>query len=644
MVDRSRVPDELTLESYGGEVGLWERATSTPDDEMPRLIEVLTDNWPLLTDQRRAEEIVLSYLTRTPSPNALGETIDAVLGSEPAAEALGGQVATILLDRAHDRSSGQAADLAARALEGAVRLALAELVSDAERYAMLAQLLRIEGDSPLYGTRVSRLLSIAYEHWSVEGARDALTRLIEVPGVEGDAAFSMAMIEIADALGAETEDELLAQLAGARTWLDRARRWDEERSDAELYLIAIEGVLGFATKSPVDEQRTLAGRIGELLTQRHLDHLGMRPTWASARLDAEQEWWRLVDLLVSAHEPLEEESWITPVETAVQVLAAYRASRTIRPAFGRGHEGVYQAVAPRFRSAFIQHAGLRRHLSDAVRLDLLPGTTSEAARALLAETEDTRSPPDSDPDIRYPLLMRAIGRGVDNGQLTDFAAGSSGVLDALEGYLADRQRHDAQAGVPQVEVVHQRVSSALSGCDDYQGTGAIEVDELLLELLHFLWSRMTVQRDALSRLAYLEPFALETPPHEREMARDLYEYLGPNLRRARPQMEVRDIAGGRVDVLVSYGQSQYVIECKRELGSASPETIDAYVPQVAQYQATARLVAFLMVLDLGRSGPLPVYRECVWTREMVSVQDRGLSRRIVVIRVPGNQAQPSSLR
>ena len=76
----------------------------------------------------------------------------------------------------------------------------------------------------------------------------------------------------------------------------------------------------------------------------------------------------------------------------------------------------------------------------------------------------------------------------------------------------------------------------------------------------------------------------------------------------------------------------------------SRDAIDAYLPQVAQYQANARLVAFLVVLDLGRAGPLPVYRECVWEREIPGTGEASLNRRVIVVRVPGNRALPSSLR
>lgn len=61
--------------------------------------------------------------------------------------------------------------------------------------------------------------------------------------------------------------------------------------------------------------------------------------------------------------------------------------------------------------------------------------------------------------------------------------------------------------------------------------------------------------------------------------------------------EVIDKAGGRTDILVSFGAVQFNVECKIEEDDASETALRQYVAQAAEYQNTNAGFAILLALD-----------------------------------------------
>jgi len=108
--------------------------------------------------------------------------------------------------------------------------------------------------------------------------------------------------------------------------------------------------------------------------------------------------------------------------------------------------------------------------------------------------------------------------------------------------------------------------------------------------------------------------------------------------------EVREIAGGRVDVHISIGPMEFSVECKRELANSERGHLEAtYAPQGAAYSVTSPPFGIVLILDLTeRPGPLPHFMDLSWTYK-TRPQGSRIDRHLVFVVVPGNRSDPSAM-
>ncbi|MEU9397973.1 hypothetical protein AB0D86_49410 [Streptomyces sp. NPDC048324] len=108
--------------------------------------------------------------------------------------------------------------------------------------------------------------------------------------------------------------------------------------------------------------------------------------------------------------------------------------------------------------------------------------------------------------------------------------------------------------------------------------------------------------------------------------------------------EVIDKAGGRTDILVSFGAVQFNVECKIEEDDASEHALRQYVAQAAEYQNTNAGFAILLALDktIGAEGAANVFSS-IWI-EPVRRPGEPEPCLVVIIRVPGGRENPNQLR
>ncbi|MET7636859.1 hypothetical protein [Streptomyces sp. NPDC005078] len=108
--------------------------------------------------------------------------------------------------------------------------------------------------------------------------------------------------------------------------------------------------------------------------------------------------------------------------------------------------------------------------------------------------------------------------------------------------------------------------------------------------------------------------------------------------------EVIDSAGGRTDILVSFGSVHFNVECKIEENDASEGALRHYVAQAAEYQNTNAGFAILLALDktVDAEGAVNLF-DSIWIEP---VQRPGESEPclVVIIRVPGGRENPNLLR
>jgi hypothetical protein len=320
-------------------------------------------------------------------------------------------------------------------------------------------------------------------------------------------------------------------------------------------------------------------------------------------------------------------------------MDAYQASRCVRlwkwePDEGRALEVL---LAPAIDDAFIRTAGIRQHL-----LDLTPQLApaqQQAAMALIARLGTPPARPiDSDP-LRWPHLAKL---GI---QLSPDSTDSS-LLDAIEARLADRDAERTWDSDPALDRMLEAIRRELSSCEDFRGDVAEQFSDLVLRTLRFLRSRQQAGPSSFGgRARYLFAWGKdEKPPLEDVLATDYFQFLEATGSGGGLHSEVRDLGGGRVDVLVHYGTHLFTAELKREFDDASRDSLRSYLGQAGSYQGTGVRLGLLLVLDLTPKPSYPGHlSRNAWVEVLPPVVPDDLHRFVVVVRIPANRRVPSDM-
>src|SRR5258706_8630677 len=109
-------------------------------------------------------------------------------------------------------------------------------------------------------------------------------------------------------------------------------------------------------------------------------------------------------------------------------------------------------------------------------------------------------------------------------------------------------------------------------------------------------------------------------------------------------VEVKAVSGGRPDVVFSRSGDRFVVEVKRELEDASPESLfRSYGGQAEEYQNTSLRLGGLLVLDLTRRDGTAIHLRDAVTIRSVRRADESAERLLFLFRVPGRRMRPSAL-
>jgi len=184
------------------------------------------------------------------------------------------------------------------------------------------------------------------------------------------------------------------------------------------------------------------------------------------------------------------------------------------------------------------------------------------------------------------------------------------------------------------ERIFDAMRAAVAADRDYNEPVSSRFDRLLLLLIKFVRSRTD---DVGSVRRYLSAFRKRSDaPVERALQLDLFDYL---IGHGYVDMEKTSVSAGRADLYVPEIGYRFVIEVKRLLDDWETE-IPPFLGQTAAYQQTDVRLGVLAVLDLtSRPAGTPHLEQCFDARTR-SFPD-GDSRRVVVVRVPGNRTVPS---
>jgi hypothetical protein len=613
-------------------------------------------------------DAVITGLAEQRSLLALTDAVDELLASESFVRAHGASLQDSLL--AGERATRQTHPLvAAGFLEGALRVAITEAGNPLTVLATLA------ADDPMsvepgYAERLPRLIGVALDHWSGQSVvadrlRQTLRALRAVPSAAADAAFECGIESLRRAAAASTSDAS-ALLFAARREFASAESAEEARDDAALYGAGVDALVAF-TRHDSDALVSARIAVGRLLERRErLLHGTHQPQWRRGRRRAELAWQRFGLILDKATGRLQEPAWLSVWEALDDILDAYALDRAVDPVPGHaGGTGFPTLIRPVVEGSIARERvllALLRRAAEAARCSPKPVAQLPRLQALLdridalagagrndsldagtARSRDAGTAAGSQRQARErlvtmaPTLLASLGEH-QAGRLA--AALDDDLLRLVEGVAYTEAVARSLAGDPTVDAILDQLTERLTGCRDYIGQTRRCFDLLLREMVLFLTVRHDVQRSR--TLEYLKPFTTR-PPKEALLQDDFANWLRTGHLAGRIDLEVPNVATGRVDVKVSFGSTRFFVEVKRELRDASPAALErSYAPQAADYSGTSATLGLLLVLDLTkhRDGVRHV-SECAWVttkRPAGSEVDRYLVVGVVV----GNRSTPSA--
>lgn len=592
-------------------------------------------------------------LAQQTSVLALQESVDALLGGSAAADA-GPALHTAMLTGLDD-AVGITPSLAAARLEAAARVALAKL---ARPYLVLDRLAAPPDElAEDYLDPLPRLVGIALEKWGsddevAQPLIDVLAALTATP-VEGDALHELACRQMRRALSAPDMPAATEGLARAAAMFAQAQEVDEDRDDSAAYQLACEAVIAFA-RADWTGVATSTEALTNVLSRRGAWHLGAHlPAWRAGARDAETAWLAFVLDLRQAADRLREDSWLDARAAAGQLAAVYEAERVIDPA-----PGLLAAIRPTIAATVAGNAVLLGQLERMVDHDLAGGKSvlPPAAAAVLVAARAARAGSTADPTSPATDRDAALGRilrlapsllafGDDICQHLAATLDDDALRDA-EGIAASLGRHQPPHST--LKRMRDSIVTSLEVNPRFTGETRAAVIALLERTLTFLLDRYDRGGPLMKGMKNIisVPAKGASLPVEADLQWEFYVWLaGPWEFAGRVHAEVSDIAIGRADVTVRFGDVELVTEVKRELADSTPRALERnYLGQAAAYSGSGEPFSQLLVLDLtDHSAGVRTLPDLAWVAEHRADPEASPQHTVVAV-VVGNRPTPRNVK
>ncbi len=621
----------LTIASLGGMAVLMAQAKSLVASPFLDVLAELAC-CALSDEAMEMDSLLLEGFASCQDPCAIRAAADIVICDPPVRQRVSARLAAILEQRIETQNNDKQALIAAYALEALFRLALVSCIT---KFIPLKILACIKPEiNSLYALHAAKLAGAAFSTWQEPDLINALNELSKVEGVEGEAAFELALVNLSKALNAGSLGEINQHLEVARVYLRDAQAADEDRADAAAYTAAIDIIRGFhASAEPAfmnERMEALARAVQDRAMVLDKQYL---PDWLLPRADREIQWIRLIRSVQQACKDLTRPSWLKAGAVIENLLEVFDADRS----FGtRG--GLGQLLRPKIEASFVRERGQLAHLDELLgEPDWEPKhkNTALALRACITQMEAKGITLGKYlPNASYPILQRLLGSPEIP---SDW---SSDVLHLLETALKDRYDPSHDFSNPVVQRLLQEATSNLASCGDYSGEIRFHFNELLAQIILFCKTR---QDGGTKELRDRGNYLRDRDATEFHLQQDLWQWLSGNFRHGEILDEVEGIATGRADLYAGFGGHRFIIELKRHHGHVDRTTARDYCNQAASYQNTNVKLGFLGVLEIAdRVGPPPSLEECIWYDAVVPTNS-SVARHLIIFRVPGNLISPSSM-
>ena len=582
---------------------------------------------------------------------ALADSVDELLG-DPAVARVAAEGIHGLLLHDPDPIINTSPHLAATRLEAALRVALA---GSGTPYLVLHRLTTVPDDAPdEYAEAIPRLIGAALDAWGANASLtaplvDALRVLRAHQAAAADATFELACDTLRTALRLPNPEAATAVLTDAAAEFSAAEGLDEARDDAAAYGSVCRAVTAFAA-GDYETLTAAAVRLRLVLGRRDAWHLNAHlPAWRQPVRDAETDWLAVVLALREASDRLHERSWLDTAAAIGQIARVYAAERTTAPA-----PGLTATIRPAVENAVTANAVLADQLLRAVDNDrardqpLLPAAADQLAAAIRRRRGQQPGEDDAEEGehtgeriARIAPRLERLGREVCRALETL----NDEQLAELNALLASSEEVDVNAD-PLLSEMRSRILDALSTNPRFRAGTRAAVVLLLNRTLTFL-------RDRYDRGGPLLPNGTDIirlladgdrVPVEADLQSEFYVWLATSWPFAgRVTLEQPRVGTGRVDVIAYAHDVRLATEVKRELYNSSPDALEKYVPQTAQYSGSSEPFSQLLVLDLTdhSNGARPLL-DLAWVAEHRADTDAS-SQHVIVAVVVGNRPTPRQL-
>jgi hypothetical protein len=647
------------LETLGGEdLILAERGEIVTDPRNIAVLAALCNQWDDLSHRDEVVSYVIDSV-RSSDPMTLIDVLDVILGSPRPLYDVAKSLATILSELSRDLSI-----LGAVALEGWTRLALGNWCSSLQlRADLVARAQSVEAEDD--GVFLVRAIGAALERWGDQELLTALTWLASDDASDDDVAYEMGMHHLNVALSSTNRAVAVEGLHEALRWLRQAAATDG-RLDAVTFSRAVEQVARFVAGEQITAQAVDAVR--DAVVSYLGGYRNEARHWRQPRADTAACWANLTQALYDAAD-LQSPAWWEPAKlliAAARVLDGHRSLVLLADpdiatqADSSTQASSHDSTAP-VASETVRQAGLALLLRPPVQAAL--GSREEnlalidqwleqveedsSDRSAVAAVRDVREAlregaggDPKGPQLTAPALRRLLKLGTDDLSELDVLADHPEILEQLEARaaLATEQPGPTVAETLALDELLP-VLRTVPGYSDVSPW----IDWMVQQLLRFVMRYIDKQGGGRRAEPWQRPFtSRRAAPTEDTLADSLARWLLATTG-VRALVEVSDIGGGRVDVIVFLERLRLVVEIKREFENKSQdELVEAYGTQAVQYTSADVPFAFLAVLDLARRNVRSDLQACLWARQVTLPESGSRIYGLTTARLQANVAPPSA--
>lgn len=498
------------------------------------------------------------------------------------------------------------------------------------------------GDDGDYLRHVARVEGLVLAHVADNELQIQLEELLAVGAAEDEAAFSLGLLAIAQAIDEPDRDAALESFCYARGLMQRAIAASEGRSDALLYSHCLDVLLGFQNGSYdgklgdlLQEVRTAASAYAAYLlpSNRPID----RSTWLGLASIEALRWAELASRLAALDMSLLKRAWLDAARVIEEeLLRVFEATRSV---LSRSADGGVEAI---IRPRIVGSIQRNRYQLDVLEQWLEENSDSIAspiAAALRLEIAFA---------MEASLLRNPTDAAVISGTATAIlasaalpAALTANALSVLESAVSELYLRSTD---PLLVEVFERTHNELLANPDYRNGAQKFFTQILYYTIAFVASRENQTQSAISGVEYLFNRSVNAPPVEADLHKDYFGFLQATPLRELVLREVSGVAHGRVDVYFSRDGVKTVAELKRTHDDRSlGELVDEYGSQATAYQRTSVTFCILMVLDLvDRGGGSEHLRNLVGVYRKIP-KGGATEYFVVCFRVQGRKNSPSTL-